>query len=91
MNFSQSGTLGGSCPAGFFFWTDFSWPFNCRKVKGSRNCGVTKSVWTKKTAAMKAAIAEKNRTRRRRGHRFPAGSENMKAVRSSGKSGSIKS
>ena len=53
MNFSQSGTLGGSCPAGFLFCSDFSWPFNCRKAKGIRNCGVTKSVWTKKTAAIK--------------------------------------
>ena len=89
-NFCQSGMSGESCPAGFFFCSDFSCPFNWRKVKGTRSCGVTKSVWTKNTAARKATMPPRRSARRRRGHRLPAGSEKIKGVRSLGKSASIK-
>src|SRR5436190_1130616 len=75
-NFCQSNEFGVElCTAGFCFWSDFNCPFNCRREKGAVIRGAINSVSTNKTAPKKNRTPVISKNVRRRGQRFPSGSE----------------
>src|SRR5947207_888082 len=80
-NFCQSNEFGVElCTAGFCFWSDFSCPFNCRREKGAVIRGAINSVSTNKTAPKKNRTPVISKNVRRRGQRFPSGSETTNGV-----------
>jgi hypothetical protein len=84
-NFCQSNEFGVElCTAGFCFWSDFSCPFNCRREKGAVIRGAINSVSTNKTAPKKNRTPVISKNVRRRGQRFPSGSEKTNGVTQGG-------
>jgi len=90
-NFCQSNEFAfGGLPAGLTFASDFNCPFNCRRENGTVIRGAMNSVCTNNTVAKKPTMPQISKNRRRRGQRFPRGSENTKGVRPGGISSGIR-
>src|SRR5205823_6269846 len=89
-NFCQSSEFGADrWPAGFCVCSDFNCPFNCRKEKGAVIRGAMNSVSTNRTVPRKTTTPVISKKVRRRGQRFPSGSENTNGVSPGGTSSGI--